>query len=137
MLLQFSAGDRPTCSKRPSLTCSGEGEQVVRDELGVAAVGRSQGLPQDGLQTSEEGHDVQQVEGEAAEERQQVAGGADRCRRRVRHHVSIHGAVERRCKCSTHTESMHSSRSFCSCWLSGLTCSPEGHVAIGAGDPDV
>lgn len=103
MLLQFIAGDCPTRSEWPSLTCSGEGEQVVRDELGVAEVGRGQGRPQDGLQTSEEGQDVQHVEGEAAGEGQQVAGGADGRRRRVRHHVPVHGAAERRCGCDTHT----------------------------------
>lgn len=50
---------------------------MFRDELGVAAVGLSQSLPQDGLQTSKEADNVQHVEGEAAWEGQQVTEGGD------------------------------------------------------------
>lgn len=75
----------------------------MRDELGEAAVGPGQWLPQDGVQASEEAHSIQQVEGEAAGEGQQVAGGGDGRRGRVRHHVAVHRAAERRCGPNAHS----------------------------------
>lgn len=84
------------------LTCCGKGDQVLRDETLELLVCVGQPLPQDDLQTSEEGQDVQAVEGEAAGEQQQVAGGADGAGRRVGHHVAIHGTVQSGCS-HTHT----------------------------------
>lgn len=43
------------------------------DELLEVLVSRGQRFPQDGLQPSKEGNDIQAVEGEAAGERQQAA----------------------------------------------------------------
>lgn len=78
-------------------TCFGEGDEVACDELLEALVSVRERFPQDGLQPAEERHGVQTVEGEAAGELQQVGGHVDGSRRRVRHHVSIHGTVEGRC----------------------------------------
>lgn len=79
-------------------TCFGEGDEVACDEILEVLVSVGQRFPQDGLQPPEERHDVQAVEGEAAGERQQVAGRVDGSRRRVRHHVSIHGTGQSRCR---------------------------------------
>lgn len=96
---------------------------MLRDELGVAAIGCGQWLPQDGLQTSKEAHDIEHVKGEAAGEGQQVIVGDDRHRRRVRHYVPVHRAAERRCR-----RKVHSVRELGALLelspLGGLTCSP-------------
>lgn len=131
----FSVG--PIRSEWSSLTCSGEGDQVLRDELGVAVVTLSEWPPQDGLQTSKESHNIQHVKGEATGEGQQVASGADRCRWRVRHHVPVNGAAERRC--GRNVCSVRKPRALVHLLpqLSELTCSPECQVTVGAGDSDV
>lgn len=87
-------------------TCLGEGDELPRDDILEALVSVGQRLPQDGLQAAEEGHGVQAVEGEAAGERQQTVGRVDRTGRCVRHHVSVHGAVQGRCRGITATASV-------------------------------
>lgn len=110
----------------------------MRDELLEALVSRGQRFPQDGLQPSKEGNDIQAVEGEAAGERQQAAERVDGPRRRVRHHVSIHGAAEGRCRRTEGSKIGHDSASVSGdSQLSRLTCSPEGQVVVGTGDPDI
>lgn len=108
------------------------------DELLEVLVCRGQRFPQDGLQPSKEGNDVQAVEGEAAGERQQAAGPVDGPRRRVPHHVSIDGAAEGRCRRTQGSKIAHDSASVSGDGrLSRLTRGPEGQVVVGAGDPDV
>lgn len=78
-------------------TCFGEVDEVVCDEILELPVFVRK-FPQKVPEPPEERHDVQTVEGEAAGERQQAVEGAHRFGRRVRHQVSIHGAVEGRCQ---------------------------------------
>lgn len=80
-----------------AFTCFGEGDEVARDEILEVPVSVRERFPQDGLQPPEERHRVQAVEGEAAGERQQVAGPVDGSGRRVCHHVPIHRTVQSRC----------------------------------------
>ena len=77
-------------------TCFGKVDEVVCDELLEAPVLIRQRFPQVQLQASKESHGVQEVEGEAAGKRQQVAGFVDRSGWRVRHHVAIHWTAEGR-----------------------------------------
>lgn len=108
------------------------------DELLEVLVCQRQRFPQDQLQPSKEGNGVQAVEGEAAGERQQAAEPVDGPRRRVRHHISIHGAAEGRCRRTQESKTGHDSASVSGDGqLSRLTRSPEGQVVVGAGDPDI
>lgn len=78
----------------------------MHDETLELLVRVGQPPSQDVLQASEEGQDVQAVEGEAAVEGQQVASGVDGARGRVGHHVAVDGAVQGRCRqtssCTVH-----------------------------------
>lgn len=123
-----------------ALTSFGEGDEVMRDRILEVLVCLREGLPQDGLQPSEEGHGVQAVEGEAAGERQQTDGGrVDGTGWRVGHHVSIHGAVQRLCR----QTDLHPVTSSGASSVTGpdtfhqLTCRPGRQVVVGTGDPDV
>lgn len=80
---------------------------MVRDEILEVLVSVRERFPHDGLQPSEEGHGVHAVEGEAAGERQLTEGRVDRTGRRVRHHVSIHGTVQSRCRQTDQSDQKH------------------------------